>query len=114
MNILFIDDTEQLKKKYVGVSGVIFHDDYLNSLFRLFRKKKALHGIPPEEEIKWSPDKDSWIARNLIDDKRISAYSDILSLASLFKGRIVVAVMQRARGKMSGGHLPFCRGIYNR
>lgn len=95
MNILFIDDTVQVKNEYVGVGGVIFHDDYLSDLFRLFRKKKALHGIPLDEEIKWSPDKDSWIARNLIAEKRITAYSDILNLANLFKGKILVAVMRR-------------------
>ena len=57
MNILFIDDTEQLNKEYVGIGGVIFHDDYLNNLFSLVNQKKASHSIPPEEESKWSPPK---------------------------------------------------------
>ncbi len=88
MNILFIDDTEQFNKEYVGIGGVIFHDDYLNSLFSLFNQKKTSHSIPSEEEIKWSPPKNSWIAKNLINGNRISAYSDILSLVRSFKGRI--------------------------
>ena len=99
MNILFIDDTEQLN--YVGIGGVIFHDDYLKNLFSIFNQKKALHGIPPEEEIKWSPPKNSWIAKNLIGEKRISAYSDILGLLESFKGKLIVAVVQRATSKQS-------------
>ena len=100
MNILFIDDTEQLNK-YVGIGGVIFHDDYINNLFSLFRQKKASHGIPPEEEIKWSPRRNSWIAKNLIGQKRISAYSDILGLVGSFKGKLIVAVVQRDASKQS-------------
>jgi len=101
VNILFIDDTEQLKKQYVGIGGVIFHDGYLNNLFSLFNQKKVLHGIPPKEEIKWSPSKNSWIGKNLIDDNRISAYSDILDLVRSFNGKIIVAVVQRGESKQS-------------
>jgi hypothetical protein len=101
VNILFVDDTEQLNRKYVGIGGVIFHDDYLNDLFSLFKQKKASHGIPPQEEIKWSPRKNSWIAKNLIGEKRISAYSDILGLVGSFKGKLVVAVVQRDVSKQS-------------
>ena len=101
MNILFIDDTEQLNKEYVGIGGVIFHDDYLNHLFSLFNQKKASHSIPPEEEIKWSPPRNSWVAKNLIDDDRISAYSDILGLIKLFKGKIIVAVVHRDTSRQS-------------
>jgi len=86
VNILFIDDTEQYKK-YVGIGGVIFHDDHLNGLSNLFKWKKASHNIPSEEEIKWHPSKNSWIANNLKDDKRVSAYFDILSLIKSFNGK---------------------------
>ena len=68
-----MDDTEQLNGQYVGIGGVIFHDGCLNNLFSLFNQKKALHGIPRAEEIKWSPSKNSWIGKNLVDDDRISA-----------------------------------------
>jgi hypothetical protein len=99
VNILFIDDTEQLN--YVGIGGVIFHDDYLKNLFSLFKQKKASHGIPPKEEIKWSPRRNSWIAKDLIDENRISAYSDILGLVRSFKGKLIVAVVQRDASKQS-------------
>ena len=101
MNILFIDDTEQSNKQYVGIGGVIFHDSYLNDLFSLFNQKKVSHGIPPEEEIKWSPPKNSWIAKNLVGDSRISAYSDILSLVGPSKGKIIVAVVRRGASRQS-------------
>src|SRR4030042_1376774 len=94
-----MDDTEQLNE--VGIGGGIFHDSCLNDFFSLFNQKKALHGIPPEEEIKWSPSKNSWIGKNLVDDKRISAYSDILALVRSFNGKIMVAVVQRDELKQS-------------
>lgn len=100
VNILFIDDTEQLNE-YVGVGGVIFRDDSISDLCRLFGQKKALHGIPAEEEIKWSPPRKSWIARNLVGQKRISAYSDILGLVESFKGKLIVAAVQRDASKQS-------------
>lgn len=57
MNILFIDDTEQLGQRYVGIGGVILHDSHIGGMIRLFDSKKEHHGIPAEEEIKWSPKK---------------------------------------------------------
>jgi hypothetical protein len=99
VNILFIDDTEQ--SGFVGVGGVIFHDDRLDDLRSLFDEKKTTHNIPLGAEIKWSPPKNSWIAKNLIDDNRTSAYSDILGLVRSFNGKIIVAVMQRDASKQS-------------
>jgi hypothetical protein len=101
MNILFIDDTEQSNSNYIGIGGVIFHDDYLKDLCSLFKQKKAEHGIPPEEEIKWSPPSDSWIAKNLRGENRVAAYSDILSLVDSLKGKLIVAVKQRDSSKQS-------------
>jgi len=99
VNILFIDDSEQ--SNYVGIGGVIFHDDELKNLSTLFKQKKASHGIPAEEEIKWSPPKNSWIAKNLHGDKKVLPYSDILGLVSLFRGRLIVAVIRRDVSKLS-------------
>lgn len=101
MNILFIDDTEQFAKKYVGIGGVIFHDDSIEGLCNLFRYKKKVHGIPDNEEIKWSPRRDSWIHKNLVEGKRLSAYSDILDLLNSFGGKVIVAIVQRDESKQS-------------
>ena len=101
VNILFIDDTEQLNGEYVGIGGVTFHDDYLISLSSLFNQKKASHGIPPDEEIKWHPAKNSWIAKNFSGDNQIRAYSDILGLVRSFNGKVMVAVVQRDASKQS-------------
>jgi hypothetical protein len=95
MNILFIDDTEQLSKTYIGVGGVILRDDTLSNLYSLFTSKKEAHGIPSQEEIKWHPPQNSWLRQNLKDEDRISAYSDILDLIGSFNGKIIVAVLRR-------------------
>jgi len=83
-----------MNQSYVGIGGVIFHDDCLKTLFSLFNQKKALHGIPSHEEVKWSPSRNSWMAKNLIGDKRILAYSDILALVKPLDGKIIVAVVK--------------------
>lgn len=95
MNILFIDDAEQKKGEYVGIGGVIFHDKCIDNLFRMFRSIKEEHRIPPDEEIKWSPRRNSWIYANLVEDSRISAYSAILDLVNAHGGTEIIAVMQR-------------------
>lgn len=95
MNILFIDDTEQFNRQYIGVGGVILHDDNLKNLFALFQQKKELRGIPSQEEIKWHPPENSWLVQNLKYEDRILAYSDILNLIGLFNGKIIVAVLRR-------------------
>ncbi len=100
MNILFVDDSIQYKQ-YVGVGGVILHDDKINSLCTLFKQKKQVHHIPIEEEIKWSPDKDSWVVKNLTGDNRISAYSDILDLLKKFNSKTLVAVFQGMGKKLN-------------
>ena len=64
-------------------------------------KRKHRTVSPPQEEIKWSPRKNSWIAKYLIGEKRISAYSDILGLVGSFKGKLIVAVVQRDASKQS-------------
>jgi hypothetical protein len=99
VNILFIDDT--IQGNYVGIGGVIFHDDYLKSLSSFFNQKKASHCIPPEEEIKWSSPKNSWIAKNLTGEDRILAYSDILSLVKSFRGSLIVAVVHSDASKQN-------------
>jgi hypothetical protein len=95
MNILFIDDTEQIEKRYVGMGEVIFNDNSIPNLFSMFIHAKESHSIPASEEIKWSPRKESWIFENLRGEKRIAAYSAILNLIRLFGGKIITAVMYR-------------------
>lgn len=85
----------------MGIGGVIFRDDYLKSLSGVFKQKKASHGIPSVQEIKWSLPRNSWIAKNLTGDSIVSAYSDILGLVRTFEGRLIVAVVQRDAFKQS-------------
>ena len=99
MNILFLDETLQLKQSYVGIGGVIFHDDCLATLFNLFKHEKTIHSIPSQEEIKWSPPKNSWIGKNLKGNERISTYSGILALVKPLGGRVIVAVVKVDRSK---------------
>lgn len=93
MNILFLDDSSQEKEKFVGIGGVIFHDTCLKNLNELFDATKKEHGIPDNVEIKWSPRRDNWIYKNLIEDKRNSAYSAFLNLIKFCNGITMVTVI---------------------
>jgi hypothetical protein len=95
MNILFLDDTTQEKETFVGIGGVIFHDTCISSLCQLFDATKEEHGIPSNEEIKWSPKRDSWIYNNLKGHRRDSAYSAFLDLVRVCSGTTMVAVIRK-------------------
>lgn len=51
-----------------------------------YQRRRRLNGLRK---------KDSWIARNLIDEKRNSAYSDFLDLIRLCGGKVIVAILCR-------------------
>lgn len=91
MNILFIDESEQSKKQYIGVGGLIIKDDSISNLCALFKRNKEKHGIPEEVEIKWAH---SWLRKHQIEEQMISAYSDILNLIESFNAKIIVAVIK--------------------
>jgi len=95
MHILFLDDSSRERAKFVGIGGVIFHDSCISSLGQLFDATKERHGIPLDEEIKWSPKRDSWIYNNLAKDKRGAAYSEFLNLVRVYGGTVLVAVMRK-------------------
>lgn len=84
-----------MKGQYVGVGGVAFHDDSIRGLFKMFGHTMESLGIPAPEELKWSPAKRSWVWENLVEDKRVEAYSAALNLLKTFDGTSIVSVVRR-------------------
>ena len=95
MNILFLDNTTQERGAFVGIGGVILHDTCISSLGQLFDATKEEHGIPSNEEIKWSPNRNGWIYNNLKGRKRALAYSAFLNLVKVCSGTAVIAVIRK-------------------
>lgn len=86
MQFFFADDSAQKSVregmgKLLAFGGVLVHSDRLKSLSGAIDSIARAHGIPANEEIKWSPRKGSWIYENLKGDDRSSCYLAILKAA---------------------------------
>jgi hypothetical protein len=96
MQIFFADDSAQTSArrgmgKLVAFGGVLVPSDRLKSLGNGIDQICLAHGIPPGEEIKWSPRKGSWIYQNLQGDQRLTCYSAILQTAVEHGCKAIVA-----------------------
>lgn len=97
MQFFFADDSAQNSArsgmgKLLAFGGVLVEADQLKSLAHAIDGIAANYGLPPGEEIKWSPRKGSWIYENLKDQNRISCYSDVLKAANDHNCKAVVAI----------------------
>lgn len=86
MHFFFADDSaykssRQGMGKIVAFGGILVPAEGLRELSRRIDEVASHFGIPPGEEIKWSPRKGSWIYENLKDDARVSCYSSVLTAA---------------------------------
>lgn len=78
--------------KVVAFGGVLVDSAQLKPLAQKIDKIISDHGVPPDEEIKWSPRKGSWIYENLKDESRASCYTAILRTANETGFKSVVAL----------------------
>lgn len=92
MRFLFVDDSSQCRDRYIGIGGVIFADHNLSGVAGRFVAIKKKYDIPEDEEIKWSPDRTSWIFQNLRNKDRIQAYSDFLQLIPRYIGSVIASI----------------------
>lgn len=97
MQFFFADDSAQKgcregMGRVVAFGGVLVDASRLKPLAKRIDTILSDHGIPPDEEVKWSPRKGSWIYENLKDEARISCYSSILQAASEAECKAIVAL----------------------
>lgn len=78
--------------KLVAFGGVLVPADALKSLSNGIEAVAKAHGLPEGEEIKWSPNKGSWVYENLVADARVSCYRAILTCALEHNCKAIVAV----------------------
>lgn len=95
MHFFFADDSASKSSrkgmgKIVAFGGVLLEASNLKPLSKSIDEIAARYGLPPGEEIKWSPRKGSWVYENLKDEARLACYSEILSAAAENKCRAVV------------------------
>ena len=74
MQIFFIDDSEQeylrVLDPFIGLGGIVIDESKISDCCADLADIRKRHSIPPDEEIKWSPRRNSWIYNNLVGDDR--------------------------------------------
>ena len=107
MELFFADDSTQKgvrpgMGKLVGFGGALFPDSAVRPFATEVNQVAKDFGIPPDEEIKWSPKRGSWIYDNLKGDDRTDCYRRILQSASGHGARTLVIVWDTGRTTLQG------------
>lgn len=76
--------------KLLAFGGILVEPAKLRQLSKAIDEIASGFGIPPGEEIKWSPRKGSWIHENLKDEARKQCYSAILTTAADAGCKVIV------------------------
>lgn len=97
MYAFFADDSAQNSARrgmgrLLAFGGVLVPATTLRQLENAVEDLARKHGLPPGEEIKWSPRRGSWIYENLKDKARIDCYREVLIAARDLECKAVVAV----------------------
>ena len=97
MWLLFLDDSEgrirEDDKKVYSLGGFCVKDTRLASIRKKFSRIKSKYGVPPMEEIKWSPPQGSWMHDNLVRDDRRNCWQDIFSLLQVNGAILLVSAV---------------------
>lgn len=102
MEIFFADDSVQKgfrrgQGKLVGFGGIFVPESELRGLSDDVEATARRYDIPPGVELKWSPNRSSWIHANLVDPERPACYREILEAAAGRGVKALVAVVDLGR-----------------
>lgn len=106
MEIFFADDSGQRNCRREGlgplisVGGVLVDETQVRPLSAAIDSIAAEYGIPEAEELKWSPQKGSWIHENLAD-RRGDCYRRVLEAARAHGARAIVVCWDLGRTNLS-------------
>lgn len=102
MHFFFGDDSKQRGARkgmgdVVAFGGIFFAHEYLLPFKATFEEILTEAGVPRNEEIKWSPDRVSWIYREFKGLARERCYLNLLKAAQDCGGRVIVVACEPAR-----------------
>jgi len=100
MYVLFLDDSNQRERsggrqRYYAFSGVICPEETLKQLGTRVNEVKRAFGFPEDEEIKWSPDRRSWLYSKLKGSRRTRCWDMVLRAAEECGCQAIVSVVDR-------------------
>lgn len=107
MDIFFADDSTQKAARegmgpVVAVGGVFVTELALRPLSSAIDLIATEYGVPPGEELKWSPKKGTWIHEKLHGDARQECYAKVLKAAAEHEVRGIVICWDTGRTTLKG------------
>ena len=107
MKFFFADDSSQKAVregmgKIIGFGGIFVDAEVLGQLEQEINHICSSYSLPDDEEIKWSPRRDSWIYNNLHGEDRTRCYTDILEAARNSGCKILVVAWDTGRTTLTG------------
>jgi len=96
MNFIFADDSEQSSptrksmKPLIGLGGVHVSAEEIGNIENDINELCNKHGFPDGEEFKWSPNKDTYMRSNIIEQDRIDFYKELFEISSRYNVTAIV------------------------
>jgi hypothetical protein len=112
MDFTFADDAKQEKPTrpgmgpLVAVGGIHVPDAFVSQLERGLGDLAESYGFGPKDRFKWSPRKELWMAKGLVEEKRAQFFDDALKLASELDVRATVVVVDPRSNPANAGLQP--------
>lgn len=108
MDLVVIDDSKQKKPSrdgmgsLIGVGGFHLPSSSVRNLTLTLDAICDTYGFPSDEEFKWSPDRRTWMRRNLQDARRSQFFAACLSAASQLDVQACVVIEDLQHKTTSG------------
>jgi hypothetical protein len=105
MDLVFADDAAQNKPTRPGMGplhgmgGVHVRAESVRDLEKRLDALCQRTGFPAGEEFKWSPGRELWMARNLIDDARRDFFVEVIKLLIAQEVKAIVVIEDASRGR---------------
>jgi hypothetical protein len=105
MDLIFADDAVQNKPTrprmgpLYGIGGIHIQAKHVRDLERQLDAICQRIGFPDGEEFKWSPGRELWMARNLIDVARRDFFVAVIKLLIAHDVKAIVVIEDSSRGR---------------
>lgn len=96
MDIFFVDDSMQKDPsregmgELIAIGGLYVPSDEIANLERDINTLCHRYNFPNGEEFKWSPGKNLWMRKNLIDSDREKFFVELINLVSTANATAIV------------------------
>ncbi len=103
MHLIFADDSGQKKPTRPGIGplaaigGIVIPGSMVNELEKGIDELCVAYGFPPGQEFKWSPHKNMWMYKSLVESQREQFFLAVITLLKDAGVRVIVVVEDEDR-----------------